>query len=69
MNVGWGTLSRATRWVVRRFAAAYIVRDGAAVCSAKRCAIELCTTASCEIAVSRPPASAPRRMRWIVGVR
>ncbi len=66
---GVGTSSRASRWPVRRVAAAYIIRLGTAVCSANSRSVEVCSTTSCASAVRRPSGSAPRRSRWIVGVR
>ncbi len=66
---GVGTSSRTTRCVVRRFTAWYITRVGAAVCSANSWTVEVCSTTSCMIAVSRPSGSAPSRIRWMVGVR
>ena len=66
---GVGTSSRASRCVVRRFGAAYIMRVATAVCSANSSSVDVCSTTSCAIAVSLPSRSAPRRMRWIVGVR
>ena len=66
---GVGTSRRTSRWLVRRLGAAYIVRVATAVCSANSRNVELCSKTSCEIAVRRPSASAPRRTRWMVGVR
>ncbi len=66
---GTGTSSAASRWVVRRCGAAYIIRAGTAVCSANSLIREVCSTTSTLIAVSRPVRSAPIRMRWMVGVR
>ncbi len=69
IHAGVGTSSRASRCVVERFGAAYIMRVTTAVCSANSSRVELCSMTSCAIAVSRPSLFAPRRMRWIVGVR
>ena len=66
---GVGTSSATSRCVVRRFGAAYIIRVTTAVCSANSCTVEVCSTTSWAIAVSRRRASAPSRRRWIVGVR
>jgi hypothetical protein len=66
---GVGTSSATSRCAVRRFGAAYIQREQIAVCSANSFSREVCSEASCEIACSRPSASAPSRSRWIVGVR
>jgi len=52
--VGEGRSSRAKRWVVRRFGAAYIMRVATAVCSANSSMVEVCSTTSCAIAVSVP---------------
>ncbi len=51
---GVGTSSATSRWVVRRFGAAYIIRVATAVCSANSCTVEVCSTTSWAIAVSRP---------------
>ena len=69
MIVGGGTCSRASRCVVRRFSPAYSTRVAVAVCSANSLIIEVVSTTSWLIAVIRPSASAPSRIRWIVGVR
>ncbi len=69
IHEGDGTSSRATRCVVRRFSPAYSIRVTTAVCSAKSRSVEVCSTTSWQIAVSRPSSSAPSRIRWIVGVR
>ena len=66
---GTGTSSAASRWVVRRFGAAYIIRAGSPVCSANSLIREVCSTTSMAIAVSRPSRPAASRMRWMVGVR
>jgi hypothetical protein len=66
---GTGTSNAASRWVVRRFGAAYIVRLGTAVCSANSLIREVWETASIATAASLPSASHPSRTRWIVGVR
>ena len=51
---GVGTSSRASRCVVRRLGAAYIMRVATAVCSANSSSVEVCSTTSCAIAVSVP---------------
>ena len=66
---GVGTSSRASWCAVRRAAAAYIIRVATAVCSTNSLTVEVCSIASWLIARSRPSASAPSRIRWIVGVR
>jgi hypothetical protein len=66
---GVGTFSRARRCVVSRFGAAYMRRVAAAVCSQNSRSVELCWSVSWAIDVRRPSAAAPRRTRWIVGVR
>ena len=60
---GTGTSRAASRCDVRRFGAAYILREVTAVCSAYSLTAEVCSIASCTIAVSRPSVSAPRRSR------
>ena len=52
--VGVGTSSRASRVVVWRFGAAYIVRVGLTVGSANSWTVEVSSTTSCAIAVSCP---------------
>ena len=49
--------------------AAYIMRLMAVACSANSLTRDVCCHTSCESATSVPSASAPRRMRWIVGAR
>ena len=66
---GVGTSSATSRCRVRRSGAAYIIRVGVQVCSANSRTVEVCSNASWAIAVSRPSFVAPRRTRWIVGVR
>ena len=66
---GVGTSSATSRCAVRRFGAAYIQREQIAVCSANSRTVEVCSSASWAIACSVPSASAPRRSRWMVGVR
>ena len=66
---GVGTSSAATRWRVRRAAAAYIIRVASAVCSANSTTVDVCSATSWLTAVSLPSSPAPRRRRWIVGVR
>ena len=66
---GVGTSSATSRWRVRRSGAAYIMRVASQVCSANSRTVEVCSKASWAIAVSRPSLVAPRRTRWIVGVR
>ncbi len=52
---GVGTSSRASRCVVRRFAPAYIIRVGdRRLLGELDAAVEVCSTTSCAIAVSRP---------------
>ena len=48
---------------------AYIIRLGSAACSANSRIVEVWTIASWQMACSRPSRSAPRRIRWKVGVR
>jgi hypothetical protein len=69
MIVGTGTSSAASRWVVRRFGAAYIVREQIAICSAYPLIFAVCWTTSWAIAVSRPSPSAPSWIRWTLGGR
>ncbi len=66
---GTGTSSGTSRWLVSRLGEAYMIRVGVAVCSANSLIFEVSSTTSLLIACSRPPPSAPRRIRWIVGVR
>ena len=69
IHEGVGTSSLASLCVVLRFGAAYIIRVTTAVCSANSAIVDVCSTTSCAIATSVPSRSAPRRSRWIVGVR
>ena len=66
---GAGTLSRASRWLVRMAGVAYMTRVQTAVCSANSVRIAVCSMTSCATATSRPEASAPSATRWMVGVR
>ncbi len=66
---GVGTSSAASRCVVRRFGAAYIIRVATAVCSANSRTVEVCSSTSWVMTESRPSRSAPSPIRWIVGVR
>ena len=66
---GVGTSSATSSCRVRRSGAAYITRVGVQVCSANSRSVEVCSQASCAIAVRRPSRPAPSRTRWIVGVR
>ena len=69
IHVGLGTSSRVSRWRVRRFAPAYIIRAGTRGLLGELDQPEDCSHTSWAIAVSVPSCSAPSRMRWIVGVR
>jgi hypothetical protein len=66
---GAGTSSGASRWVVARLGAAYIILVGMPVCSAYSLIFAVCSTTSIAMAARRPDRSAASRMRWIVGVR
>ncbi len=65
MIVGTGTSSGASRWVVRRCGAAYIIREQTATCSAYPLALAVCSITSWAIAISLPVRSAPSWIRWI----
>ena len=66
---GNGTSSGARRCVVAMFGAAYIMRVAAAISSTYSLVRCVCAHTSWVIASRLPLASAPRRTRWIVGVR
>ena len=66
---GTGTSRAASRCVVRRLGAAYIIRVGTPVCSANSLILDVCSTTSMAIALRCPLRSAANCMRWMVGVR
>ena len=61
IHEGTATSSRASRWLVRRFGAAYIIRVGTAVCSAYSLIAEVCSWTRCSMAESTPSRLAPSR--------
>ena len=63
MNDGAGVCSVSTRWLVRRFGAAYIVRPMTPACSMNSSSTAVGDQLSCENAVSVPSMFAPRRTR------
>ena len=66
---GTGTSSGTSRCDVRRASAAYMLRVPTVVCSANSLIREVCSSASCTMAVIRPSSVAPRATRCRVGVR
>ena len=66
---GEGTSRRTTQCVLKRFAAAYIVRVPVVHGSQNSFSCEVCDQATCSHAVILPSSSAPMRIRWTVGAR
>lgn len=69
IHVGDGTFNLTRQCLVSRFGAAYMVRVGAAEYSQWSLVKDVCSKDTWDTAKRRPSASAPRRMRWMVGVR
>ncbi len=69
IHEGTATSRPATRWLVRRCGAEYIIREGTAVCSVYSLIAEVWLTAACSSATMRPSGSAPSRTCDTVWVR